>query len=409
MTTSPPTSLRAPETLLPLLDRFRDFVEETVIPLERRFLAEGFHAVSPELEAARGEAKRLGLWAPQLPEAWGGRGLSLLEFGHVSEVLGRSPLGHYSVNCQAPDAGNLELLSEHGSEDQRQRWLGPLARGEIRSCFAMTEPERAGSNPVWMETTARRDGDTLVLDGHKWFASSADGAAFAVVMAVTEPEAPPHERASMILVPTDTPGYRLVRNLPVMGEQGQGWASHGEVRLEECRVPAENVLGGWGKGFRMAQARLGPGRIHHTMRWLGICERAFDLLCRRAVEREIEPGVPLGTRQTVQTWVAESRAGIDAARLLVLDTAAKIDREGARAARVEISLIKFFVAGVLQDVLDRAIQAHGGLGMTDLTPLAWFFRHERAARIYDGPDEVHKAVVARRILQRYGLESRRSS
>jgi alkylation response protein AidB-like acyl-CoA dehydrogenase len=273
----------------------------------------------------------------------------------------------------------------------------------------MTEPERAGSNPVWMETTARRDGDTLVLDGHKWFASSADGAAFAVVMAVTEPEAPPHERASMILVPTDTPGYRLVRNLPVMGEQGQGWASHGEVRLEECRVPAENVLGGWGKGFRMAQARLGPGRIHHTMRWLGICERAFDLLCRRAVEREIEPGVPLGTRQTVQTWVAESRAGIDAARLLVLDTAAKIDREGARAARVEISLIKFFVAGVLQDVLDRAIQAHGGLGMTDLTPLAWFFRHERAARIYDGPDEVHKAVVARRILQRYGLESRRSS
>jgi len=393
----------APESLRPLLDRFRDFLEETVIPLERRFLAEGFLAVLPELEAARADAKRLGLWAPQIPRAWGGGGLSMLEHGYVSEILGRSPLGHYTANAQAPDAGNMELLLEFGSEAQKERWLGPLARGEMRSCFAMTEPDRAGSNPVWMSTTARRDGDDLVLDGRKWFASSADGAAVAVVMAVTDPEAPRHERASMVIVPTETPGYRLARNLPVMGERGEGWASHGEVVLEGCRVPAENLLGGWGQGFRLAQARLGPGRIHHCMRWLGVAERAFELMCHRAVHRELAPGKPLGSRQTVQEWIAESRASLDAARLLVLDTAVRMDREGARAARVEISEIKFFVAGVLQEVLDRALQVHGGLGMTDLTPLAWFWRHERAARIYDGPDEVHKAVVAKRILAGYGM------
>jgi acyl-CoA dehydrogenase len=401
------TSASAPERLRPLLDRFRDFLEDTVVPLEARFLREGFHAVSPELEAAREDARRLGLWAPQIPETWGGGGLSMLEHGFVSEVLGRSPLGHFSANCQAPDAGNMELLLEFGNEEQKQRWLRPLVAGEIRSCFAMTEPGRAGSNPVWMSATARREGDELVLDGRKWFASGAEGAAVAVVMAVTDPDAPRHERASMVLVPTDTPGYRLDRNLPVMGERGEGWASHGEVVLEGCRVPAENLLGGWGEGFRLAQARLGPGRIHHCMRWLGVAERAFELMCRRAVRRELAPGKPLGSRQTVQAWIAESRASLDAARLLVLDTARRMDEQGARAARVEISEIKFFVAGVLQEVLDRALQVHGGLGMTDLTPLAWFWRHERAARIYDGPDEVHKTVVAKRILARYGLGKRK--
>lgn len=393
----------APENLRPLLDRFRDFLEESVIPLEPRFLAEGFHAVLPALEAARQEARRLGLWAPQIAKEWGGGGLSMLEHGYVSEVLGRSPLGHFAANCQAPDAGNMELLLEFGAEEQKKRWLGPLVKGEIRSCFAMTEPDRAGSNPVWMSTSARRDSDELVLDGRKWFASAADGAELAVVMAVTDPDAARHERASMVLVPTDTPGYRLERNLPVMGERGEGWASHGEIVLEDCRVPAENLLGGWGQGFRLAQARLGPGRIHHCMRWLGVAERAFELMCRRAVRRELAPGKPLGTRQAVQCWIAESRASLDAARLLVLDTAQLMDREGARAARVEISEIKFFVAGVLQEVLDRALQVHGGLGMTDLTPLAWFWRHERAARIYDGPDEVHKEVVAKRILAGYGM------
>jgi len=386
-----------------LLDRYRDFLEEAVLPLESRFLAEGFQAVLPQLESVRQEAKRQGLWAPQIPEAWGGGGLSMLEHGHVSEVLGRSPLGHFVANCQAPDAGNMELLLEFGSDEQKKRWLEPLIRGEIRSCFAMTEPDRAGSNPVWLSTTGRREGDELVLDGRKWFATAAEGAAFAVVMAVTDPEAPRHERASMVIVPTDTPGYRLARNLPVMGERGEGWASHGEVVFEDCRVPVDHVLGGWGQGFRLAQARLGPGRIHHCMRWLGIGERAFELMCRRAVMRELAPGKPLASRQTVQSWIAESRASLDAARLLVLDTASRLDEKGARAARVEISEIKFFVAGVLQEVLDRALQVHGGLGMTDLTPLAWFWRHERAARIYDGPDEVHKAVVAKRILAGYGM------
>lgn len=397
----------ARERVAPFLDTTRAFLEEHVLPLEGRFFAEGFAAVEAELEAVRGAARKKGVWGPQIPTAWGGQGLGFLEFAHVAEELGKTPLGHYAVNCQAPDAGNLELLLDHGSEEQKERYLGPLARGEIRSCFAMTEPDHPGSNPVWMGTTARLEGDEVVLDGRKWFASAADGADFAVVMAVTDPEGPRHQRASMVIVPTDTPGYRLLRNIPVMGHTGSGWASHGEIELDACRVPRSHVLGGVGEGFALAQARLGPGRIHHTMRWLGICERAFDQMCRRAVERPLAPGRPLGREEIVQGWIAESRAEIDAARLLVLETAERIDREGSRAARDAISLIKFHVAGVLGEVLDRAIQVHGALGVTDDTPLAWFYRHERAARIYDGPDEVHKASVARRILRRYGLERSR--
>jgi alkylation response protein AidB-like acyl-CoA dehydrogenase len=302
----------------------------------------------------------------------------------------------------------MELLLHHGSPGQRERWLRPLVAGELRSCFALTEPDFPGSNPVWLGTAARRDGDGWVLDGRKWFASSADGAAFAVVAAVTDPEAErPHARASLFLVPTDTPGFEVVQNLPVMGERGAGWMSHAEVRLSGVRVPADSLVGRRGAGFALAQERLGPGRIHHCMRWIGICERAFDLLCGRAATRRLAPGEALGERQLAQAWIAESRAEIDAARLLVLATAWRIDREGARAARDEVSLIKFHVAGVLQAVLDRAIQAHGALGLTDATPLAYWWRHERGARIYDGPDEVHKTAVARRILARYGLERRR--
>jgi alkylation response protein AidB-like acyl-CoA dehydrogenase len=312
-------------------------------------------------------------------------------------------LGHFLCNCQAPDAGNLEILIEFGSDEQRRRWLAPLARGAVRSCFAMTEPGFPGSNPTWMGTTARRDGDDYVLDGRKWFASAADGAAFAVVLAMTDAEAPPHRRATMFVVPADAPGYRLVRNVPVMGDAGAGWASHGEIELAGCRVPAAHRLGGEGDGFAIAQARLGPGRIHHGMRWIGVAERAFDLMCRRAVARRLTPDRALGEEPAVGAWIAESRAEIDAARLLVLDAARRIDAEGARAARERISLIKFHVAGVLDRVLDRAVQVHGALGMTDDTPLAWFYRHERGARIYDGPDEVHKAAVARRILRRYGV------
>jgi len=299
---------RVPDAIRDLAAALRRFVDEEVVPLEPALFAGGFGAVRGELDGLRGKAKELGLFAPQLPRELGGAGLTLLEFAHLGEVLGRTPLGHYVCNCQAPDAGNMELLLHHGSAEQRARWLAPLARGEIRSCFGMTEPEFAGSNPVWMGTTARRDGEDYVLDGHKWFTSSAEGAAFCVVMAVTAPAAPPHERASQILVPTDAAGFAIVRNLPVMGEAGEGWMSHAEVRLSGVRVPADHRIGAEGAGFALAQERLGPGRIHHCMRWLGICERAFDLMCQRAADREISPGEPLGTREIVHAWIAECRA-----------------------------------------------------------------------------------------------------
>ncbi len=395
------------ESLEALLERVRAFVEDELYPLEAEARGKGFFELEPLLEAKRAAVKAMGLWTPQLPEAWGGPGLSLEGFGRVSEWLGRSPFGHYVFNCQAPDAGNMEILIEHGTPEQTERFLGPLVRGEIRSCFAMTEPEHAGSNPVVMSTTAVKDGSDYVINGHKWFTSSADGAAFAIVMAVTNPDAErPHARASQIIVPAETPGFRIVRNIPVMGEEGEGWMSHAEVVFEDCRVPQANRLGAEGAGFAIAQERLGPGRIHHCMRWIGICERAFAMMCARAATRELAPGKPLATKQTVQNWIAESRAEIDAARLLVLDTARKIDAEGAYAARVSISVIKFYVAGVLQRVLDRAIQVHGALGITDDTVLAWWFRHERGARIYDGPDEVHKSRVAREVMKAYGVRLR---
>ena len=393
-----------PEETQKLVARVRAFVASHLIPLEPRLLSGGFRALEPALDAARTEAKRQGLWAPQIAREQGGMGLDLLSHAMVSEELGRSPLGHYSLNCQAPDAGNMEILHLFGTPDQQARWLRPLVLGEIRSCFAMTEPERPGSNPTWLSTSAVRDGDSWVIDGHKWFCSSADGARFAIVMAVTDPEAPPHLRASQIIVPLETPGFELVRNIPVMGDAGSGWMSHAEMTLRGCRVPLENLLGGQGAGFAIAQERLGPGRIHHCMRWIGICERSFDLMCSRAATREIAPGRALGTRQTVQTWIADSRASIDAARLMVLNAAWQMETRGARAARIEISTIKYFVANVMQEVLDRALQTHGALGMTDDTVLASFYRHERAARIYDGADEVHRTVVAKRVLRAYGLE-----
>jgi alkylation response protein AidB-like acyl-CoA dehydrogenase len=393
-----------PDKVRQIVATLRPFVDEEVVPLERRLFAEGFGAILGDLGRLRARVRELGFFSPHLPAEWGGAGLSLLDFAHVSEILGRSPLGHYVFNCQAPDAGNMELLLHHGTDEQKERWLGPLVRGATRSCFGMTEPEHAGSNPVWLGTTARREGDEYVLDGHKWFTSSCEGASLCVVMAVTNPQGKPHERASMILVPTEAPGFELVRNLPVMGERGEDWMSHAEVRLTDVRVPVSYRIGAEGQGFALAQERLGPGRIHHCMRWIGICERAFDLMCLRAASREISPGEPLGTRQIVHSWIAESRAEIDAARLMVLRTAWRIDREGAHAARDDVSLIKFQVAGVLQAVLDRAIQVHGGYGLIDEAPLAFWWRHERAARIYDGPDEVHKTSVARRILSRYGME-----
>jgi len=255
-----------------------------------------------------------------------------------------------------------------------------------------------------MSTTAVHDGDDYVINGHKWFTTAADGAAFAIVMAVTNPEAEsPYQRASQILVPTDSPGFNRIRNIPVMGEEGEGWMSHGEIVYENCRVPRSNLLGGEGLGFAVAQERLATGRIHHCMRWIGICERAFEMMCERAATRQLRGGEPLASKQTIQNWIAESRADIDASRLLVLDTARKIDAGGPDAALVEISIIKFFVARVLHTVLDHSLQTHGALGMTDDTLLSFWVRHERGSRIYDGADEVHKSRVARRILRDYGL------
>jgi len=393
------------EELLGLLDRIKKFVRDEVYPLEAEFLRKPFRELTPLLREKREKVKSMGLWAPHLPVEYGGVGLTLSEFALVSEELGRTPIGHYLFNCQAPDIGNMEILMNHGTPEQKEKYFEPLARGDVRSCFSMTEPEHPGSNPTWMSTTAVKDGNDYVINGHKWFTSSAEGASFAIVMAITDSEATNrYKRASQIIVPIPTPGFKLVRNISVMGDEGSDYASHAEVRYENCRVPQSNLLGREGAGFMIAQQRLGPGRIHHCMRWVGICERAFDLMCSYAVRREVSPGVLLASRQNVQEWIAESRAEIDAARLLVLWTAREIDHQGAESVREDISMIKFFVAGILQKVLDRAIQVHGALGLTDATVLSYWYRHERGARIYDGPDEVHKMVVARSVLRKYGRQ-----
>jgi acyl-CoA dehydrogenase len=392
-----------PESTQKMIRVTRDFVRKEIYPLEQEFLSAGFHAMEPALAQKRAKVRDLGLWTPHIPTEYGGQGLSLLEFAHISEELGRSPLGHYIFNCQAPDVGNMEILMKYGTGEQKARYFIPLVQGEIRSCFGMTEPGYPGSNPTWMGTTAVKDGGDYVINGEKWFSTGADGAAFSIVMAITHPQAESrYMRASMIIVPTGTPGYKLVRNTSVMGETGSGYASHGEVLFDNCKVPQSHLLGPEGAGFVIAQERLGPGRIHHCMRWIGICERAFDLMCAWAAKRHTAPERTLGSSQIAQVWIAESRAEINAARLMVLQTAWKIDHEGPSAARDEIALIKFYVAGVLQRVLDRAIQAHGGMGMTDNLPLAYWYRFERAARIYDGPDEVHKLAAGRHILQQYG-------
>jgi acyl-CoA dehydrogenase len=392
-----------PQPLQDTLKTVRKFLMEEVYPLERDLLARPFRELLPALNAKRDRVRELGLFTPQVSKEQGGAGLKFMEHALLSEELGRTPLGHYVFNCQAPDAGNMEILHEFGTPEQKETWLKPLVAGKIRSCFSMTEPGYPGSNPVWMNTTAVLEGDSYVINGRKWFTSSADGSRFAIAMVVTDPQADPHARASQIIVPCDTPGFKILRNISVMGHSGEDWPSHSEISYENVRVPKKNLLGRAGAGFEIAQARLGPGRIHHCMRWMGICERSFDLLCERAARRDLAPGDKLGTRQTIQNWIAESRAEINASRLMVLKAAWTIDREGTKAARDEISLIKFFAADVLMKVIDRALQAHGALGMTDDTILSYYYRHERAARIYDGPDEVHKSVVSRRILRGYGL------
>jgi len=385
-----------------ILGMINEFVDKELIPLEPEFVKTEFRDMEPVLEEKRRMVKQMELWGPNHPRDLGGMGLTMLEHGLVSEALGRCPLGHYVFGCQAPDAGNIEILHIHATPEQKEKYLKPLVKGEIRSCFSMTEVDLPGSNPVMMDTTAVKDGSDYIINGHKWYTTAADGSKFAIVMAITNPDAPPYLRASMIIVPTDNPGFNLVRNIPVMGHSGSSYASHGEILYQNCRVPQSNILGKEGMGFVMAQERLGPGRIHHCMRWLGICRRSFDLMCRRANERLVAPnGKTLATRQIVQEWVADSAAEIQAARLMTLYAAWRIDTVGPKDARDDVSMIKYVVANTMQRVVDRALQVHGGLGMTDDTVLAYFFRHERAARIYDGADEVHKTSLAKRVLQRY--------
>ena len=388
------TELAPTEEIAELRARYRAFMEEHVYPNEAALRTDDLELV----RSLRAQAKEQGLWAPHVPPDAGGTGQGFLAYAYLNEEIGRSSYAQLVFGCQAPDAGNAEILYLFGTDEQKERWLRPLVAGEIRSFFSMTEPEVPGSDPTTLRTTARREGDEWVIDGHKWFSSGADGAAFGIVMAVTDPDAEPHARASQIVVPADTPGVEIVRPIPVMGHAGSGWSTHCEVWYRAVRVPVANTLGEPGDGFRIAQKRLGPGRIHHVMRWLGQMQRAFELLCSYSLEREAF-GSRLADKQTVQNWIADSAAEIHACRLMTLDAARKID-EGDEA-RVEVSVIKYYAAGALHDVIDRAIQVHGARGLTDETPLAEMYSNARAARIYDGPDEVHRMVVSRRILREF--------
>jgi acyl-CoA dehydrogenase len=385
-----------------LIPKIKAFVQTHIYPLETFENLNGkFTDVEPKLLAIRELVKKEGLFGLHLSKAEGGLGLSLSEFGQISEVLAYSPFGHYVFNTQAPDIGNTELLHKYANAELQNKYLKPLQNGEIRSCFSMTEPQFAGSNPTMMGTTAVKVGDNYVINGHKWFTSSADGAAFAVVMAVTNPDNPPHKRASQIIVPLETPGFKFIRNIPIMGHTGDGWASHAEVKYENVTVPLTNLVGPEGEGFKLAQERLGPGRIHHCMRFIGIAQRSFDLMCKYALSRKLTEDKTLGEMQFIHGFIAESRAEIDSTRLLVLNTAKNIDDFGAAACRDEISAIKFLTANMMLKVVDRAIQTHGGLGMTSDVLLSYWYSHERASRIYDGADEVHKSALAKNILKNF--------
>lgn len=387
------------ESILEMVD---EFVKKELIPLEKDYYKKDFSEMEPILEEKREMVRQMELWAPLHPKEFGGMELPLMDSAMIYEILGRSSMGTYVFGCQAPDAGNVEIIHKFGTDEQKETYARPTVEGKIRSCFAMTEVEVCGSNPTWLLTTARKDGNDYVINGNKWYTTSCDGASYAVVMAETNPEASSnHLKASMILVPTDTPGFNMVRNISVMGHEGSGFPSHAEVLFQDCRVPRKNVLGGEGMGFVLSQERLGPGRIHHCMRWIGIMNHCFDLMCAHVKQRRRTPTKMLADSDVVKTMVAESAADILSSRLMVLNTAWVIQNRGVKDAMKDISIIKFHVANALQRVMDRALQLHGGLGMSDDTPISTFYRMERAARIYDGADEVHRISVGRRILNEY--------
>jgi acyl-CoA dehydrogenase len=382
----------------------RGFVREEVIPLETLSLDEAtFRRITDPMKQ---KVKDMGLWAAHLPPSMGGGGFGQVKLGLMHEILGQCMYAPSIFGNQAPDSGNAELLAEGGTQEQKEQWMQPLLDGKLRSAFSMTEPHTPGSDPRMLQTRAVRDGDEWVINGHKWFTSNGSVADFLIVMAVTNPDVHPYQGSSMFIVPTDTPGLRIVRDVPTMGDPSHETGTpggHSEVLYEDCRVPFDAVVGGEagiGQGFVLSQKRLGPGRIHHCMRWLGQSKRAFDMLCERALSRSAH-GSTLAEKQIVQDWIAESVAEMSAARLLTLQAAWKMDQVGASGARVEIAIIKFWGARVLYNVIDRAIQAHGALGYSTDMPLESMYRHARAARIYDGPDEVHKVTVARQVLKGY--------
>lgn len=377
------------------------FMDQYVYPAEKiahEQAGSDGHDDPPVLKDIRKRAKAEGLWNLFLPDEEYGPGLKNHEYAPLCEIMGRSPLGPRAFNCSAPDTGNIEILAEFGTAEQKKRWLQPCLDGAIRTCFSMTEPEAAGSDPTTLQTRAVRRGDDYVINGHKWFTSGAIGSAFAIVMAVTNPDAPPHERASQIIVPINAPGLELVRAVPVMGHTGGG--GHCEILYQDCRVPVTNLLGKEGGGFAIAQARLGPGRIHHCMRMIGVAERGFELLCQRANTRWTH-GSYLAEKANIQEWIADSRIEIDSTRLMVMHAAWKMDTLGKREARQEIAMIKVMTANMVMRVLDRAIQVHGAAGVSDDFPLARMWRDSRGLRIADGPDEVHRMTIARRELRKW--------
>jgi acyl-CoA dehydrogenase len=383
------------------LEWARTFMREKVYPLEALGDLDDdvLLRISRPLQA---EVKEAGLFAAHLPPDLGGSGRGQVHLALLNEIVGTSGLiGPILFGSQAPDSGNAELISIAGTEEQKDRWMRPLLAGELRSCFSMTEPI-GGADPTLIETRARLDGDSWVIDGKKWFSSNASIADFIIVMCRTNDDPSPYRRFSMIIVPRGTPGVHI-RDVPSMQhpyDRPPSHASEGDVTYSGVRVPYDNLLGGEGEAFTLAQKRLGPGRIHHCMRWLGQTRRAFDMMCERAVSRSTA-GSLLADKQTIQNWVADSYAEMEAARLLTLRAAWRIDNEGVQAARTDISLIKFFGAKVMHDVIDRALQIYGSLGYSCDMPLESMYRLARSARIYDGPDEVHRVVVARRLLRNY--------
>ena len=385
------------------LEWMRAFVREEIWPIETIESEIGQAELDRIYAPLQERVKERGLWAAHLPPELGGQGFGQVKLGLMNEILGTSIYAPNAFGCQAPDSGNSEIIALAGTPEQKERWLYPLLAGELKSAFSMTEPETPGSDPTQLRTRAVRDGDGYVLDGHKWFTSNGSIADFLVVMAVTDPDAKPHRRASMFIVPVDTPGVNLVRDVPNMEHPGQHFGmlgGHTEILYENVRLGPDALLGEEGDGFLIAQHRLVPGRIHHCMRWLGVARRAFDMLCERSVYRPVRGGV-LADKQTVQNWIADSAAQMQAARLMTLHAAWKIDTYGSSAARMDVSLIKFFGAQVLHDVVDRALQAHGGLGYSTDMPLEKLYRYARHARFVDGADEVHRESVARQILKAY--------